>query len=198
MSDQIPSIPELERSSNKPFLDAKLFKKGKESKMDQLVPVAAVGSLAAARSSSSLRNTLIVLGIIMVLAGYGVAGYIIYKRITAIENEIQKVIENSSKNTAQDIPQLQEQESKDEERKVTFSIPDDSEDSDTVIVDDEDTSPNSDNATTLGLTESGPEVDQKPKRGGRRGRKPSTPSLSLDSVPVPQDGNETLTPSLDL
>lgn len=191
MSEQIPSIPDLERSSNKPFLDTKFFKKGKDSKMDQMVPAAAIGSIAASRSNSSLRNTLIVLGIIMVLAGYGVAGYLIYKRITAIEKEIQKVVE---KKTTQELVKVKEE--KEEEKKVTFSISDESEDSDTVIIDDEETIPTTENVLQSNVVEDGPELEQKPKRGGKRGRKPLTSSLSLDSIP--QEGSETLTPSLDL
>jgi hypothetical protein len=75
----------------------------KSSKLDLIlsprhaVPVAAVGAAAScsmARSSSGsgsqLRNTLIVIGIIMILAGYGYAGYIMYKRLQSMEKDLCK------------------------------------------------------------------------------------------------------------
>jgi len=55
-------------------------------------------------AGSNLKNTLIIIGIIMILAGYGFAGYVIYKRLKSIEREVN----NASKLIGQ---QSSEQES---------------------------------------------------------------------------------------
>lgn len=91
MSDSLPSFQENERANPKSTTEPKLSKKHREMKAEQMVPVAALGSMAVARSSSSLRNTLVIVGVIMILTGYGFAGYLLYKRLSLIEKEIQKL-----------------------------------------------------------------------------------------------------------
>lgn len=52
------------------------------------------------QSGSNLKNTLIILGVVMILAGYGYAGFIFYKRLCKIEDDIKvtlKQIESEKK-----------------------------------------------------------------------------------------------------
>lgn len=71
-----------------------------------VVPVAAAGALATTHmttsgsgSGSSLRNTLIIIGVIMILAGYGYAGYIMYQRLQSIEREIKRAKQSALETT---------------------------------------------------------------------------------------------------
>ena len=44
------------------------------------------------QSGSNLKNTLIVIGVIMIILGYGYAGYIIYRRLSQIEENIKSTL----------------------------------------------------------------------------------------------------------
>lgn len=50
-------------------------------------------SIPSRTSGSSLRTTLIVIGVVMVLVGYGYAGYVMYHRLHSMEKEIRRARE---------------------------------------------------------------------------------------------------------
>lgn len=123
-------------------------------------------------SGSALKNTLVMLGIVMIIVGYGFAGYLVYKRLRAVEQNLLLLHSSVEKESIEAPPRL-----------IQFCDPQPEQDPEPEVE-----------------AEPEPEPEPGPKKRNTR-RAPKKIPVSLDSIVASHtvaDGSDTLVPSDDL
>jgi hypothetical protein len=95
------NLPNLKQRKARMVSETELTKGARKSRISKAL-------VMPAPQQSSCYNTLVVLGVIMILSGYGFAGYMIYKRLQDMELQIKKASSGIEIESEQDLPELED------------------------------------------------------------------------------------------